>query len=75
MSFSFYKIIISNDKIEKDEKRGDDRINEKGVDFEKSCDFEMIFIKACNLEACNSSSSLNKSRSLKNSRRVNDLNS
>ena len=42
MSFSSYKIIILNDKIKK---KDDDRINKKNVDFKKSYDFEIVFLK------------------------------
>ena len=77
MFFSFYKIIISNNEIEKneknkknkkDEKKNDDRIDKKGVDFERLYDFEMIFSKVYN-----SFLSLNKLRFLKNSKKVNNF--
>ena len=86
MSFSFCKIIISNDGVEEGGEGGDDRIDEKGVGFERSCDFEMIFIEACSSEACSSKaynsetcssfSSLNESsRSSKSSKKVNGFDS
>ena len=68
MFFSFYKIIILKDEIEKSEKRGDDYINKKDVNFKKLCDFKEIFSKVYNL-----SSSLNESRFLKSSKRINDF--
>ena len=70
MSFSSYKIIILNDEIEKGEKKNDNRINEKNVNFKKLYDFKNIFSKACN-----SSSSLNKSRFSKSSTNVNNFDS
>ena len=74
MFFSFYKIIILNNEIEKGEKEDDDYINKKNVDFKRSYDFKMIFIKVCSLKVYNLFLSLNKSRFLRSSRRINDLN-
>ena len=75
MSFSSYKIIILNNGIEEGEKKSDDYINKKDVDFEKSCDSKVIFIKVYNSKTYNSFSSLNELRFSRNSKRINDLNS
>ena len=73
MSFSFYKIIILNDEIEK---KSDNRIDEN-VNFKRSCDFEIIFIfEIIFLKAYRSLfSSLKKLRLLKSSKRISDLKS
>ena len=68
MSFSFYKVIISNNEIEKNEKENNDYINEKDVDFKRLYDFEMIFLNVYNLFLL-----LNELRFLKSSISVNDF--